>query len=92
MYQLVSTNGQMQNAEVESRTQIVERTTVVFHNFMCYSHSFGKAELEGHCKSWTLDSGLDRGLDYGMRFELNFGLKRHVVTTGQCIFPPTEIQ
>ena len=28
----------------------------------------------GHCKSWTLDSGLDRGLDCGLYYGLIFGL------------------
>ena len=29
---------------------------------------------KGHCKSWTLDSGLDRGLDRGLDYGLKFGL------------------
>ena len=28
----------------------------------------------GHCKSWTLDSGLDGGLDFGPNFGPSFGL------------------
>ena len=27
----------------------------------------------GHCKGWTLDSGLDHGLDSGLDFGLDFG-------------------
>jgi hypothetical protein len=38
----------------------------------------------GHCKSWTLDSGMDSGMEYGLdcglRFGLDFGLMRSSVT------------
>ena len=36
----------------------------------------------GHCKSWTLDSGLDRGLDHGLDSGLERGLL-HVSCPGE---------
>jgi hypothetical protein len=30
--------------------------------------------ITGHCKTWTLDSGLDHGLDYGLDCGLEYEL------------------
>ena len=37
------------------------------HNYMQLTKICGSSH-SGHCKTWTLDSGLDHGLDYGPKF------------------------
>jgi hypothetical protein len=34
----------------------------------------------GHCKTWTLDSGLDHGLDHGLDYGLDCGLEHELIS------------
>ena len=44
----------------------------------------------GHCKSWTLDSGLDYGLDHGLDYGLDHGLD-HGLDYGLNSGPPCTL-
>ena len=54
------------------------------------SCSFKFEFQRGHCKSWTLDSGLDHGLDCGLDYGLRFGQKRCVVTIASLSGQPSN--
>ena len=60
------------------------------HNYTCTDAADSAGAVQraagGHCKSWTLDSGLDRGLDCGLDYGPKFGLD-----SGQSLASVTTI-